>query len=604
MQVKPGSPYPIGVSSCNNGINIAVVNPFEGELKLVLNDIHGGKKEISFPKGSKVGQVHFMCIEDIDTSSYTYSFRAGKEHFIDPYAYRLKGTMKWGHYDPTGAYFPAPYNWEGDEVIKRDFSKMIMYLIHVRGFTAHRSSGVKHRGTFEGLVEKLPYIKNLGVNAIELMPPYDFNEVFRLKPANIEEVNNPVVADEPPKERQKIKLNYWGFTEGAQMAPKNSYSAYGDGDKSFKDMVRAFHKEGIQVLIQLYFPKGVGRDFIVHSARRWVSDYHVDGLRILGESVPKKTLIEDPYLKDTHIIFDELNSVPAEMPGENTAVLNEAFLRDNRKFLKSDADMLDAFVRHQFEGGGKPGSINFISSYYGFTMNDMVTFDAKHNEDNGEHNIDGSEYNYSWNCGIEGNTRRKAVEALRQKQLKNAFVYLMLAQGTPEFVAGDEFRNSQKGNNNAYCQDNSITWLNWNDLNKHAELTDFVRTLIKLRTDNSVFCRKDKVRLSDFKSLGHPDVSLHGEMAWAPRLENYNRHIGIMYNGAYAEKASEADKDYYIAYNMHWQKHKFSLPKPPKGRRWKVLMTTSGGFNIKPESLKETDITVPERSIVMLVASK
>ncbi len=457
------------------------------------------------------------------------------------------------------------------------------------------------------MAEKLPYLKELGINTIELMPSFEFNEVMDTeKRTQAEAVNAAGEEPEAKGKNKRIKINYWGFTEGFPFAPKSAYSATGNGERSFMELVKAAHSNGIGVVVQLYFPRKYDTDFIMECVLHWVADYHVDGLRILGEKIPKKTLAETPFLKDTCIIFDEFNLEVTGSEGDNPdnlMVLNDGFMCDNRKFLKGDADMLTAFVRHQLQNDTLIKRVNFMDSYYGFTMNDMVTYDAKHNEDNGEGNIDGSDYNYSWNCGIEGATRRKGIETLRLKQLRNAFTCLLLSQGVPEFMAGDEFRNSQKGNNNAYCQDNAVTYLHWNELEKHRELFEFVRELIALRNGHRIFHNAERLRLSDPRSLGAPDVSLHGEQAWAPRLENYMRHIGIMYNGAYVPSGSKhTESDFYIAYNMHWQKHRFSLPKPPKGRQWRIIMNTETGF-IKGKGQKtEQDLNVAERSIVVLEA--
>ncbi|MBO6137503.1 MAG: hypothetical protein J6O71_02730 [Lachnospiraceae bacterium] len=614
MKIKEGRPFPLGATDTPGGINIAVVcedgcetGKRRSPLTLVLERTDSGKRErIPFCDNARVGQVYYMQLEDIDIHKYIYSFEDSEgKRFTDPYAVRLKGTEQWGRFSPHGAYFPEEYDWEDDRPLNRSYSDMIMYMMHVRGFTKHISSGIKNRGTFEGIIEKLPYITQLGINTIELMPVFEFNEVMDTEKRDQREVVNSASEELEPRTKKSKKINYWGFTDGYLFAPKNAYSAVGNGERSFKDMVKKLHANGIGVVVQLYFPKKYDTDYIAKCAVYWVSELHVDGLRILGEKIPKKALTENPYLKHTSIIFDDFE---AEITGnerhtlQNVAVLNDAFMCDNRKFLKGDADMLSAFVRHQLQNDASIRRINYMDSYYGFTLNDMVTYDAKHNEDNGEGNIDGSDYNYSWNCGVEGKTRRKGIETLRLKQLRNAFTYLMLSQGVPEFVAGDEFRNSQKGNNNAYCQDNPVTYLNWNDLERNREFYEFVRSIIALRKEHRVFHNENRLTLADPKSLGAPDVSIHGEQAWAPRLDNYMRHIGIMYNGAYAgAKGNKVkEKDFYIAYNMHWQKHRFALPKPPKGKRWRVLMNTESGFIKDRSKREETELNVAERSIVIL----
>ncbi len=602
-----GVPFPLGMSRTEEGWNVAFASDAPEAPRLVLYGVKGKKRlEIPFSETGRVGNVYYMGLTGLENKECTYAFVSGGREVTDPFAKRLSGSASWGRRNVRSVFKEEDFDWGNEKAPGRALEDMIIYLLHVRGFTMHRSSGVSHRGTFEGVIEKIPYLKSLGINTLELMPVYDFNEVMDEKPENIEEAAKPLNS----RSRGNKRLNYWGFTGGAYMAPKNAYSADGNGVRSFKSLVKALHEASLEVLIQFYFPPALSPDYVLTVLREWVASYHVDGMRILGEELPVRQILSDPYLADTKLI---LTSGAGEAVTEAVAgsrekkrrvlILNEGFLTDNRQFLKSDADMLRRFVHHQFLCAPSCGMLNYMDSYNALTLSDMVSFDRKHNEDNGENNTDGTDYNYSWNCGVEGPTRRKGVRSLRLKQIRNAFTYILLAQGVPEFVAGDEFLHSRKGNNNAYCQDNAVNWLNWSELEKNREIRDFVAGLINLRKSHRMFHDGAPKKLMDYKSCGCPDVSLHGDQAWLAKLDNYNRHVGIMYCGEYEQQENNEVKDYYIAYNMHWQHHKFALPKPLKGRRWRMIMSTGTGFLPKSEMFDSNEIIVNSRSITILEAS-
>ncbi|HOO29165.1 MAG TPA: hypothetical protein PLU43_11935, partial [Lachnospiraceae bacterium] len=275
-------------------------------------------------------------------------------------------------------------------------------------------------------------------------------------------------------------------------------------------------------------------------------------------------------------------------------------------FLKSDEDMLQAFLYRQRRNPQDVHVINYLTAYEGFTLNDLVSYDYKHNEENGEENRDGNNYNYSWNCGAEGSTRRKAVGKLRMRQMKNAFAMLLLSQGTPMLLSGDEFCNTQYGNNNAYCQDNKVTWLNWKQTKQSQELYEYVKELIALRKSHPILHMEEELRIMDYAACGYPDLSYHAEAAWYPKMENHIRHIGMMLCGMYA-RIDRLTKDsfFFIAYNMHWESHKFGLPKLPKEMNWHYCLDTTDTLNretvIKNLESKQDEITVPERSVLVLI---
>ncbi len=454
------------------------------------------------------------------------------------------------------------------------------------------------------------------------MPVYDFNAVMPEK-----KIRTTTEAEAEGKKGYVGKrINYWGFTRGNYFTPKNSYSADGNGPESFRNMVLALHEAGIEVIVDFYFEPDISDAFIIQVLRFWTINYHVDGFRILGVAVPAEEILTDPYLAGVKIILEHVprnlehiadlcdaldagddgrHSYLRQNKVSNLAVLNDPFLYDIRRYLKSDSDMLRAFQGHLMEHPQRYNLVNFLSGYASFTLNDMVSYDGKHNEANGENNTDGTDYNYSWNCGAEGPTRRKPILRLRNKQIKNALVMLFLSQGIPEIAAGDEFLHTRHGNNNPYCQDNSVNWLNWDHLEKNREVFEFVKALIAFRKAHPVFRSEEAKRYSDFRNYGWPDVSFHGEQAWAPRYEDYFRHIGVLYSGAYEINGGKPDQDFYVAFNMYWQSKQLAVPKAPVGKRWKEFLSTGEPEkNAKKDSEDGSFITVPPRSVRILMTEE
>ncbi|SKB47786.1 glycogen operon protein [Lachnospiraceae bacterium] len=621
---------PLGMMVDGDRLHVAACGRTGERLSLVLFDRKtGNTKEIPFPKEGIVGRVQAMQLSGdklLEPGRFACLLKSGKKEIVDPFARRTIGDERWGHFHPKaliptdGTATEKSEAWKKDRPLLRPWNEMLLYYMHVRGFTMHKSSKVSAPGTFEGAVEKLPYLKELGINTAEFMPVYDFNEVMPEKKART------TTEAEAAGKKGHIgrRINYWGFTRGNYFTPKNSYSADGNGPESFQKLVLAFHEAGIEVIADFYFEPDMSDEFILQVLRFWTINYHVDGFRILGVAIPSEEILTDPYLSSVKIILEhvpqEIERIAASCEAltastddrhsylrqdkvPNLAVLNDPFLYDIRRYLKSDSDMLRAFQGHLMEHPQRYTVINFLSSYAGFTLNDMVSYDGKHNEANGENNTDGTDYNYSWNCGAEGATRRKPILRLRSRQIKNALVMLLLSQGVPEITAGDEFLHTRHGNNNPYCQDNSVNWLNWEHLEKNREAFDFMKSLIAFRKEHPVFRSAEAKRHTDFRNYGWPDVSFHGEQAWAPRYEDYFRHIGVLYSGSYEIRPDGTpDRDFYLAFNMYWQSKQLAVPKAPVGKQWKEVLATG-----EPEKSAKKDpedgsfITVPPRSVRILV---
>lgn len=616
LRVKKGQPYPLGATIKNNGINFSMVNRAEDECGLILYQKNSGlTQKIPFEKSHRIGNISCFFVEGLLAEEYEYNFYISEKQIVDPYAKCILGNEIWkkAEKEPVslrGGFYQSQFDWQKTNPLHIPYHESIFYCLHVRSFTMHASSKVKQKGTFEGLVEKLPYLKELGITAIELMPAYEFEECERDETRKTIEYQvehfDEKISDEQKKD-VSTRLNYWGYKKAYYFAPKASYSASGNPIQSFKTMVREFHKNGIEVIMQFYFPDDIKQGYILEILKHWVLEYRIDGIHLKGSRLPVTLLATEPLFANTKLMCEDFiisDIYPEkELPQyKNLGFYRDDFMYDMRKFLKGDADMLKSFQYHMKNYHPKCGIINYITNYYGFTLHDLVSYDKKHNEANGENNQDGTDYNFSWNCGIEGTTRKKAILSLRKKQMKNAMTFMMTAQGTPLLLSGDEFGNSQSGNNNCYCLDNETSWLDWRLIKRNEEYFEFVKNLIQFRKSHPILHSSEEFTMSDRFGLGCPDLSYHGEEAWKIDLSNYNRHVAMMYCGQYARKAGKQEDDMiYIAYNMHWEIHKFALPSLPGGYSWETVYDTDSSVE---NTTIQNQVEVNPRSIKILIGRR
>ncbi len=474
----------------------------------------------------------------------------------------------------------------------------IFYKLHVRGFTKSRTSGVRHKGTFEGLIEKIPYLKQLGITAVELMPAYEYDEMMRFEQFD-QQAGNGRYRSFPVR----TSVNYWGYVKGFYFAPKASFSASAavrsDYTAEFKKMVRQLHANGLEVIMEMHF-ENESPDFILDCIRYWVTQYHIDGVHYYGPAAGLEAAAMDPLLSKTKIITVYWDGKTADGI-RHMASYNDGFANTARRFLKGDENQISDFTHASRLNPPQAANINYITNHNGFTLLDLVSYDHKHNEANGENNRDGEDYNYSWNCGAEGKSRKQRIVQLRQRQIKNAMMLLMLAQGTPLLLAGDEFENSQGGNNNPYCIDGETTWLNWKKADAACQIGEFIKQLIQIRKQYPIFHMDSQLLASDTLSCGFPDISYHGSNAWYQGMENYNRHIGIMYCSRYAGgRHKPGDYDLlYAAYNMHWEQHKLALPKLPDKACWEKIIC-SGDIENDVKILDSRTLEIAPRTTALL----
>lgn len=575
-----------GVFSCANGYLFATEAESDKECGVLLYSQTGEEMRIPFSKTGRRGTLYGVRIENNEGEfPFTkYNYYEGETVYTDPYAKLVDGLQVWGDFDKTprptfGLLTDMSFDWEQDEAPEIPLYDTFIYGLNVRAFTMHKSSGVKNKGTFEGITQKISHFQKLGVTAIELMPAYEYEECMK------------------NERKQESRVNCWGFQNGFYFAPKASYASQ-RADISFKEMVKALHKNGLEVWMHFYFPPECKPSYITEVLRYWSMEYHVDGFRLNGFQIPLTFIAQDAILKrckirNAYIPADDIYDKPPVY--RNMLSDNGNFRNDMRRFLKGDENLIQQVMHYHRNNSVFCGMVNILADYDGFSLYDLVSYEKKHNEANGENNRDGAEANYSWNCGAEGESRKKSVIELRNRQLKNALAFLFLSQGVPYLFSGDEFANTRCGNNNAYCQDNETGFVKWK-LNRFSQdILSFVCEMSRLRKAHEILHFEKELQVMDTIACGYPDISYHGTEAWRPDTSYISRMIGIMLYGEYAHNKKE--ESLYIAYNMHWEPHELALPKLPKGKEWCLLFTTAAETNA--DAMEENRVLVYGRSVAL-----
>jgi isoamylase len=677
FRIRSGRPYPFGATLVPGGVNFAVFSRHADYCVLVLFEKGAPEPMAEIPfRGSfykaetgepvwvdfRIGNVFAMTVFDLDHEEIEYGFRMdgpgprvgpgepGIHRFdptkilVDPYAKAIGGRDVWGVPSNREELYPHrariiadDFDWESDRLLEKPMEDLVIYEMHVRGFTRHPSSRVKHPGTFAAIREKIPYLRALGVNCVELMPICEFDELQGGRP-------NPEAAE--------LLMNYWGYSSVGFFAPKTGYAATGemrDGTMvadELKTLVKELHKSGIEVILDVVFnhtaegdaygptisfrgidnqtyymlsPDGRYLDFsgtgntlncnnpivramVLDCLRYWVSEYHIDGFRfdlasILGRDpsgapLSNPPLLEmlayDPILARCKLIAEAWDAGGLYQVGTfpaygRWAEWNGQYRDTLRRFLKGDAGQVAAMVQcvqgspdlYARGGRGPTASINFVTCHDGFTLADLVSYNVKHNRANGEGNRDGSDENFSWNCGWEGPTDDPAINALRQRQMKNAVAMLMVSQGVPMILMGDEAGRTKRGNNNSYPHDNELNWLDWRLLESNADLFRFVRNCIAFRKAHPVLRNKVYLRNEDYVGSGYADITWHGMRAWAPDWSQDSRTLAFMLCGKHAKGGRDVDDYIYVVMNMYWEELAFEMPGLPERMKWHLFADTS-----------------------------
>ena len=646
MQIRPfhvQAAYALtpGVTVYQNSVTFSVV--FRGcrECGLILYHLPDLEKTVlPFTDEFRFGSLYSVTLKDFHAGEWCYLYYRDDRTFTDPSARGMidlitrEGPVKACRFF-FGAEDELPDYGEKKNIPWQD---RVFYCLHVKGFTADPSSGTDQAGTFAGLMEKIPYLQDLGVTSVELLPVYEVCPPAKaLSPADrmaerypsdarsrgrisrVEEVlaSYPTDAFGMPvmKDPEVRNVNYWGYGRGYYFAPSRALAASEDAQQEFAGLVNALHAAGMEVILQLYFDGSVSVQTQIDAARFYVAHYRVDGFHLKGSVPSIATFASDPLLSDTALLYDSFpyddilrpdpeNPENGISSADNLAEYRDDFQKLVRRFVKSDdytlRDMVGTML-HVEEGHGR---IHFAASYEGFTLRDLVSYNEKHNEDNGEENRDGASENLSWNCGHEGPTTRLDVRLLRQQQIKNFLTLVFLSQGTPLLSEGDEFSNSRGGNNNPYNQDNPTGWVNWNQDPDSREILQFTRNLIRYRKHHKVFRMDHPFRMQDNRGFGFPDVSFHGKEAWKPSFHNFDHSIGILLCENYAGE-EENLKLQYIGLNSYWEEVSLGLPRLPRGYKWNLVMDTaapSSFMDYRSLLKNQKSVAVSPRSIRILDA--
>lgn len=680
FKIRPGFFRMYGACVASNGVSFTINSHGATRCTLLLFKPQASKPyaRIPFPDSYRIGDIYSMLVFDIkpDEFEYAFSFDGPYEPakgllfneenvLLDPYSRAVTGQRKWGEKPEGGKDFEyrarvvkSNFDWGNIKQLEQPFEDLVIYETHVRGYTKDKSSGVSAPGTFAGLKDKIPYLKDLGINAVELMPIFEFDEM------------------ESARVVDGVQLyNYWGYNTVSFFAPNTSYAFNEEhnheGDE-LKSLIKALKENGIEVILDVVFNhtaegnemgpcfsfKGIDnnvyymltpdahyynfsgcgnvmncnhpvvRSFIIDCLRHWAIEYRVDGFRfdlasILGRDqngAPManppilESLAFDPVLGKMKLIAEAwdaggLYQVGSFPSWNRWAEWNGRYRDDMRSFLKGDDGMAGNAItritgsRDLYSPGsrGHKASVNFMTCHDGFTLYDLYSYNEKHNEKNGWNNTDGDNNGHSWNCGAEGETNDPNVNGLRRRLIKNAFAALLCSRGPAMFFAGDEFCNTQFGNNNAYCQDNIISWLDWSRLEEFKEIHDFVRHMIQFRKEHPILRKMTKPSSCQF-----PEISVHNGTPFNASTDYKTKLIGIMYAGR-NEEDTEDDIVFYCM-NAYWEPLVMQLPVLPNGKHWHVDTNTNAeyfdgeDFTAKTELLGVNTIRVPARTTIILVA--
>ena len=546
---------------------------------------------IEMPQKYRIGEVCSLMISGIDFKKYEYTLIADGEERLFSYTTSITGREKWGDVSRLdsgkqylrGVFETDEYDWNGDKKQEIPDNEYIIYKLNVRGFTKEAKIEASKRGTFDGVIEMIPYLKSLGINAIEFMPIYEFEELMQEddKVTGFEgwspeaKKGYDLLDDSDKKKTAPVRINYWGYGPGEYFAPKRSFAGKKNPVTAVKDMVKSLHDAGIQCFMEFNFPETTSLSYVADVLCHWVKTYHMDGFHLLGSDLAVKHLTMVPMLKTSKIFYDNIYDDDVVEKGD-TKLLYQ--YRDDFQYtLRRQINYNDNDMQHtlsQFrKQSSSMGFVNYFANNNGFTLADVFSYAYKHNEANGEQNTDGCDNNFSTNCGIEGTARKNFIKQLRKKRMKMAVSVLAVAQGCPLIYMGDEFGNSAEGNNNPYCQDNKIGWLNWKTAEKYEDYADYVKKLIAFRKTHKLLCRNASTDMGRTAANGLPVLSYHGRDAWCTTISPMTQTVGILYCPTLEEKG-KGEKCLYVAMNFSAAMSMVAIPKLPGKASLKFVFGT------------------------------
>lgn len=590
IKVRAGYSSALGVSYLNGGLNFAIEIDELRQDKCILHLYTKIKNEpdlsIKFPKDGLYGRVHSLWVSGISDDFIAYTIQYGTKDIMDRNAVGVLNRESFGIGNlHDRVYFSLPnktgFDWNEDRFPNLEGHRVILYKLHVRGFTRRLKSEAS--GTFKALIDKIPYLKSIGVNQVELMPSYEFDEVEYL---NTYFGNYSKAGVLKPRKL----INYWGYKRANYFAIKSAYSYSNAVSDEFKTLVREFHRNHMELIMELYFESDMPISSIIDVMKYYIIEYHVDGFHIASASYLNEKLENEPILYGRKLYIEYTGNKK-----NNIFNYHDGFLTDIRKYIKGDDFSLEPALKYFMLD--YYNQVNYFAGHNGFTLADCFAYDRKHNEKNGFDNMDGTDYNLTWNCGKEGKTKSKKILDLRFKQIKNAMFLTLLSRGIPLIVAGDEMGKSQNGNNNTFCQDNSLSYVDWTDIEKNADLLEFFKKCTDFRLKHPILSC-DKTRLVNKSKTGWPVLSFHSDKAWDFKVHSYDKSVGILYNGEYYRyEDNHSDELLYLGLNMHYEKVKLALPILPKEYEWEIILDSSDSCEVKNDS-----VFMPERTTAALVA--
>ena len=621
INVKEGNYAKLGVQQQAGQVTFTFCGEKEDICFVVLvrkSDMNRVRVEV--PESFCLGSLRSITIVDLDVTGYVYYYEINGIKQIDPCAQRIVGREIWNDesrkakdYEVFCGFAKEDFDWKNDLAPEIPRDRMLLYKLHVRGFTMDADKQ-KYPGTFQALMNRIGYLEKLGITTVELMPVYEFEE----RPIPVE-TKLPEYVKWEPGEEDKIqpesvqvqvgRLNYWVYGPGNYFAVKASYASNPEqADREYKTLIRRLHAHHMECIMEMYFPVDTNHNLIVDVLRYWVREYHVDGFHLLGESIPVTAIVQDNLLSRTKIMCEKYDPgvVCDGRKYMNLYVYKDEYMYPARKILNHLNGNMKEFIDQQRKQGSRLGYVNYITSNNGFTLADLFMYNDRHNEENGENNLDGNAWNYSNNYGIEGPTKKRYINSLRRLKWRNSMLMLMLAQGVPMLWAGDEIGNSQKGNNNAYCQDNAIGWVNWKNEKTHRKELVFLQKLVRFRKEHPIISNEMPFQFSDYHALGCPDLSFHGESAWILEPTVGRMCIGMLYCGAYTKGDKEAE-DVYVAYNFFSAVSSLALPQLDKHKRWYLVMDSSNDsqpYLDEAVLMENSSITMMPQSICVLVGRR
>ncbi len=564
------------------------------------------KASIQMQDDYRTGNVYSVTVTFPSPDTLCYLYQLDDTLVLDPYASIIYGREQWNdearyqeNYQVYGGFITQSYSWKVKKRKAVPESEMVLYKLHMRGFTMNHGLAKGKQGNAQGFLTKLDELERLGITAVEFQPLYEFEEMV---------FHHAQVVGENKKLTTQVEeagaVNYWGYGMAQYMAPKASFFPGTSPDYEMKKMIDQLHEHHMECVMEISFSNPCSTAYMIQVLHHWVLEYHVDGFHLLGVHYPIEEIAADPYLAHTKIFGEKMPmEVLEHCANKHLFLYNDDFMYEMRKNLNHMDGSLGQLMDQCRRQNEKYGFVNYCANSTGFTLLDSFSYGEKHNEENGEDNMDGNNYNCSYNYGVEGITRNKEILNMRYQQMRNAYTILLLSQGIPMIHAGDERANSQEGNNNPYCQDNPVGWTQFSKGTRQTQLCDFVRSMISFRREHMLLHPAFPFKMTDYLHKGFPDLSYHGKEPWMLSLGDEKRMVGVLYAGAYTQ-----EEDIYVAYNFYYESTQASLPKTDKKKIWYQIMNTATeqGMMMEPKTplVHQNTLDIPGQSISILISGK